>query len=243
MKDLIDIHSHILPGVDDGSDSYETSIRMLGRAAKDGISGMILTPHNKPGRRHISFSKLSEKLEKLRNMMRERNIDIDLYIGNELYYRSGILEELQDGTAVTLADSHYVLVEFNPLENYDYIRNGIYSLLMDGYYPILAHVERYRNVCGGNGRVDELVEMGCYIQANAASVMGQTGWGTKRFLGNLLKRRQVHFIATDAHDPVKRAPCLAECACYIGKKYGGDYGRKLFYENPLCVTEDEDIAL
>lgn len=243
MKDLIDIHSHILPGVDDGSDNYETSIRMLGRAAKDGISGMILTPHNKPGRRHISFSKLSEKLEKLQNMMRERDIDIDLYIGNELYYRSGILEELQDGTAVTLADSHYVLVEFNPLENYDYIRNGIYSLLMDGYYPILAHVERYRNVCGGNGRVDELVEMGCYIQANAASVMGQAGWGTKRFLGNLLKRRQVHFIATDAHDPVKRAPCLAECARYIGKKYGEDYGRKLFYENPLCVTEDEDIAL
>ena len=176
-------------------------------------------------------------------MMLKENITIELYIGSELYYRSGLLEEIENDTAVTMADSRYVLVEFNPLEDYDYIRNGIYSLLMGGYYPILAHTERYQNVCFKKYGIDDLIEMGCYIQVNAASIMGKTGSKTKRFVKNMLKQRQVHFVATDAHDLGKRAPYLSGCADYISKKYGGDYGQQLFCTNPLYVIEDQEIAL
>lgn len=243
MKNFIDIHSHILPGVDDGSDSYETSMRMLKCAADDGISGIILTPHNKPGRRNMYFSKMTSRAEELRKMMVEENINIELYIGSELYYRSGLLEEISDDMAGTLAGSRYALVEFNPFEDYDYIRNGIYSLQTGGYYPILAHAERYRNVCAKKCGIDDLIEMGCYIQVNAGSIMGEFGSKTKRFVKNILKQRQVHFIATDAHDLGKRAPYLSNCADYVRKKYGEDYCNKLFYENPLYVIRDEEIAL
>lgn len=243
MKNLIDIHSHILPGVDDGSDSFETSMQMLKCAADDGISGMILTPHNKPEHRHVHFPKMTSKVDKLREMMSEEDIKIDLHIGSELYYRRGLLEEMESGLAGTMAGSRYALVEFNPLEDYDYIRNGIYSLLTGGYYPILAHAERYRNVCAAKYGIEDLIEMGCYIQVNAGSVMGESGSKTKRFVKSILKQRQVHFIATDAHDLGKRAPRLSECADYVRKKYGEDYSKILFCENPQYVIGDKEIAL
>lgn len=243
MKNYIDIHSHILPGADDGSDSFEMSMRMLKTAAADGISAMILTPHNKPGHRHMRFSEMASKVEKLQKLMAEGNIKIELYIGSELHYRSGLLEEIENDMSAVLAGSRYVLLEFTPLEDYDHIRNGCCSLLMGGYYPVLAHVERYQNVCSKKDGIDELIEMGCYIQVNAGSIMGKNGSKAKRTVRNLLKRRQIHFIATDAHDLKRRAPYLSDCAAFIRKKYGGDYSEKLFYENPMCVIEDKDIAL
>ncbi len=243
MKKLIDIHAHILPGMDDGSDSLETSMRMLRCAAQDGISAIILTPHNKPGHRHTRLDMLADGMERLREMLSEEAVSMELYLGSELYYRSGILEELQNNTAGTMAGSRYVLVEFNPMEDYDYIRNGIYSLQTGGYYPILAHAERYLNVCAAKYGIEDLIEMGCYIQVNAGSIMGRSGSKAKRFTRKLLKQRQVHFVATDAHDLEERPPRLLECVEYIRKKYGGDYSRRMFQENPLYVIRDKEIAL
>ncbi|MCM1122135.1 MAG: hypothetical protein NC416_06100 [Eubacterium sp.] len=243
MKNYIDIHSHILPGVDDGSDSYEMSMQMLRCAIGDGISGIILTPHNKPSHRRIPFSQMIAKVEKLREMMSQEHREIELYLGSELYYRNGLLEEIGDDGAGTLAGSRYALVEFNPLEDYDYIRGGIYTLLMGGYYPVLAHVERYRHVCTRKYGIEDLTEMGCYMQVNAGSIMGKSDPGTRRFVRRILKQRQVHFIATDAHDLGRRAPYLADCADYVGRKYGEAYSRELFYDNPLHVIRDQEIAL
>lgn len=241
MKNYIDIHSHILYGIDDGSRDMETSMKMLRIAAKDGIEAIILTPHNKPGRHTHGLLQASEKAEKLKQRLAKENIHIKLYIGNELYYRSGLAEEIESGHAYTLAASRYVLVEFNPLDGYDHIRNGINALLMDGYYPILAHAERYRNVCAKKNGIADLVDMGCYIQINAGSIMGKFGWGTKRFTRKLLKQHQVHFVATDAHDAKKRAPHMAACAEYISRKYGENYSRRLFYENPGRILQREEM--
>lgn len=242
MKNYIDIHSHILSGVDDGAKDTTTSMQMLRMAAKDGIAEIILTPHNKPGH-HSKASVWTVKTEELRERLAQENIDIKLYLGNELYYRSGLADEIADGSAYTLAGSHYVLIEFNPLDDYDYIRNAIHTVLMDGYYPILAHAERYQNVCTKKDAVTELVEMGCYIQVNAGSIMGKFGFGTKQFTRKLLKQCQIHFVATDSHDTGGRAPYLSDCAEYISRKYGEGYSRKLFHDNPECILQDEGIAV
>lgn len=244
MKNFIDIHSHILPGVDDGAKNYEMSLRMLKCAADDGISVMILTPHhNKPGHRKIQFSEMISGAEKLRSMMSEENVKIELYLGSELHYQSGISEKMGNDMAGTLAGSRYLLVEFNPLADYGYIRNGIYSLLMKGYYPVLAHAERYQSVCGRKDGIEDLIEMGCYIQVNAGSVTGKSGLKTRRFVKKMLQQGQVHFVATDAHDLEKRPPHLSECAELIRKKFGEDYSRKLFYDNPMHVIKDKRLLL
>lgn len=242
MENYIDIHSHILPGVDDGADSLETSLKMLHMAAQDGISRIILTPHSKPWHGRRSSIEVADRVGRLRDRLQEERLDLKLYAGNELYYRSGLLEELENGLAGTLADSHYVLVEFEPSAEYDYIRNGVYTLLTGGYYPVVAHVERYKNVCAKKTGVSELIEMGCFIQVNAGSVTGKYGFGAARLTRKLLRQGLVHFVATDAHDLGRRRPCLSECARYIEKKFGPDTGRRLLLDNPMCVLDDAHIG-
>lgn len=242
METYIDIHCHILPGVDDGSDSMETSLKMLRMADEDGISDMILTPHNKPWHSSTDHTETRRKVERLQEQMRREGLAIGLHMGEELYYHSGLTEELDQGMAETLAGSQYILVEFEPLADYDYIRNGLYALLMGGYYPIAAHVERYKNVCCKTDRIAELVEMGCFMQVNAASIMGQCGHGAKQLTRKMLKQKMIHFVATDAHDLDQRPPCLSKCAEYIGRKYGERSRRRLFYEHPICVLHNEYIG-
>lgn len=241
LNQYIDIHSHILPGIDDGSADFSMSLQMLALAAKRGTRGIIVTPHNKPGRHNAGQKKITSLIEELKQEMEERNISIELYFGNEIYYRSGIREELEEQKCLTMAGSDYILTEFGPMDDFDYIRNGIYNLLAEGYRPILAHAERYEKINGRADRVEDLIEMGCYIQVNAGSIMGNFGFGTKVFTRKLLAKELVHFVATDAHDLGKRSPDLRECASYISKKYGANYMQELCYENPMHIIRNEYI--
>lgn len=241
MTGYIDIHAHLLPKIDDGAKDLDTSLEMFRIAEKSGIRKMILTPHFKPMRHNAGPEKIATLIGQMEAKLKEEKIDIQLYPGNELYYHSEMVSRLEEKQACTMAGSDYVLVEFGPMDEYDYIRNGIYQVIAGGYCPILAHAERYEAVSRGEERVETLIQMGCYIQLNAGSIMGQFGFGTKQFTKKLLKQRLVHFVATDAHDTAKRAPKLNECAKYIGKKFGEAYMRELFYENPLHMIQNEYI--
>lgn len=241
METYIDMHSHILPGVDDGSDSLETSLKMLRMADEDGISQIILTPHNKPWHRNTDHAEMKAKVDQLQDRLYQEGLAIRLHIGSELYYRNGLIEELEQGQAETLANSQYVLVEFDPSADYVYVRNGVYTLLTGGYYPIVAHVERYKNVCCKINRIGELIDMGGFMQVNAGSIMGKYGISMKRLTNKLLKQGLIHFVATDAHDLEQRIPCLSQCAKYIGRKYGESSKRRLFYDHPMCVLHNEYI--
>ena len=242
MKNYIDIHSHVLPAVDDGSANLEMSLEMLRIAVRDGISQMILTPHDKPWHKNRDRSEMDDEIGRLQERVQKEALDIRLYAGSELYYRNGLTEELDAGKAGTLANSHYVLVEFDPLADYDYIRNGVYALLMGGYYPIIAHVERYKNICSKRDRAVDLVRLGCFMQVNAGSIMGRYGFGAKQFVKKMLKQDLIHFVATDAHDLERRGPYLSSCAGYIKKKYGESSAKRLFWDYPMCVLNDEYIV-
>ena len=237
--ELTDIHCHILPGVDDGAKSIEESLEMLKIASENGIHRIILTPHNKPGHKNIHTADMDVLIEKLQERIKKSGIKITLIGGNELYYRMELSEEIRAGRARTMADSRYVLIEFSPMDDYDYIRNGIYNLLSEGFFPIIAHVERYKCLLEHPDRVKDLSGMGAYIQVNAGSVMGEAGLLAKGFTRRLLKHELVHFVATDAHDTKKRAPELKKCADYIVKKYGEDAAVNIFINNPESIIRDE----
>ncbi len=237
--DYTDIHIHIIPGVDDGSENLDMSMEMLRHAYAEGIRRMIVTPHNKPMRRNAGREKLQEMISMLQAQMRRERFEIELYPGNELYYRAELAQCLEQGKAVTMADSSYVLIEFQPGDRWEYIRDGVNAMLMAGYRPILAHAERYQELGRDLGRVARLQEMGCYIQVNASDIMGRWGMGIKHCTRQLLKRRLVDFVATDAHNISDRAPDMAACAAYISRKYGEAYLHKLLTENPAKVINDE----
>lgn len=164
-KRIIDIHSHILPGVDDGARTVEEAVQALLEAQRQRIEGIIVTPHHHPGRYIATASQIGEKLELLRETCKNRGISVQLYPGQECFYYSGLTEKLLKGEALTMAGSRQVLVEFDPDCLYSYMAGGFRDLQSCGYQPILAHFERYRCLCDWK-RLYELKERGVLLQMN-----------------------------------------------------------------------------
>ncbi len=239
MQPSIDIHCHVMPGVDDGSPNVETSLKMLEIAEKNGISHMILTPHHKPMHHNVSPAHSEVYRTNLQNQAAALGLKIKLFSGNEIYYSEKTLDELEEGRICTLAGSEYVLVEFHPTNPYKAIHNAIYQIQGAGFLPIIAHVERYSDIVSHPSYVEDISDMGALIQVNASSVMGKYGFGIRHFTKKLLKKHLVHFVASDAHDTKTRAPQLLECRTYIDRKYGADYGKKIFYDNAIKVINNE----
>ncbi len=231
LKGIVDIHAHVLPGVDDGAKSLEESLQMLKTAWSEGITDMILTPHYQSGRYFTPKDKILKLTAKMQKEALSRGIPIRLYAGTEIYYRSGMEEKLDAGQLATLNGSNYILTEFSPVEEFSYIRNAMEELRGIGYIPILAHVERFKCLLEDPGRVLELRRMGCGIQANAGSISGKYGLGVKRYLHRLLKEKMVDYIGTDAHNDGGRAPQVKGCAKLLYRKYDADYVEAVLYGN------------
>lgn len=241
MQESIDIHCHILPGVDDGSPDLETSLEMLRIAEKNGIRQIILTPHHKPMHHNVSPDHNLLYTERLQVAADKAGISIKLHSGNEVYYSDETFDHLTEGKVRTMAGSAYVLVEFHPTNPYKAIHNAVYQVQAAGFVPILAHVERYSDLVSHISYVEDLSQMGCLIQVNASSIMGKYGFGISHFTKKLMKKELVSFVATDSHDAKSRAPELLECRNYVTRKFGADYSDLVFYDNPMRVIEDQLI--
>lgn len=237
----VDVHSHIMPGVDDGAEDLDMSVAMLKRAAKEGIGTIILTPHQKPEHKCVTRIGIEKRISLLQEELEKQDIPIRLYPGAELFYCRDMRKLLEEGRVCTLAGSRYVLVEFMPEESWDYIRDGIYDLA-GNYRPILAHVERYSQVIEKKERVRELIEMGAYIQMNAGSITGDWGYAVRRNCMRLLKQQMVHFIGTDAHRAEgKRAPRMKSCGVFLEKQFGRTYSKKLLCKNAEKILADKEL--
>lgn len=238
----VDIHTHVLPGLDDGSRDMEQSLEMLRIARAEGITDIIATPHYKRGSFRGDREEVSRGLERLRRAARNEGLKLRIYPGTEIYYHSELEEKLERGEILTLNHTDYVLVEFSPFENYFYIRNAAEDILGMGYRPVLAHVERYRCLLKEAEKVLELKAMGCDIQVNAASVTGDCGLAAKRFVRNLLKKKLVDYLGTDAHNTGGRRPAMKKCAEILYKKYDGEYAEAVLEGNARRrLLEQTDI--
>ncbi|MBQ7943440.1 MAG: hypothetical protein IJ326_05185 [Lachnospiraceae bacterium] len=238
-KRFVDMHCHILPGVDDGAMDVAQSQKMLRMAAKEGICEIVTTPHYKASksRKNVSSTKVKQLVEELQQWLDNENIPIHLYTGNEILYNYEIDNLLEAHNVCSLADSFYVLIEFSPKDEYTYIKNGVQKVLMAGYVPLIAHIERYDALRKRTERIEELIEMGAYMQVNAGSITGRGGWMTKRCVLRWIKQELIHVVATDAHDDVDRVPALAKAAQIVEKKYGSGTAKQLFCMNPRRIIE------
>lgn len=228
----VDIHCHILPGVDDGAKSLEQAYHMLEIACKQGISTMIATPHHMPDGKNASPETIGKRVAQLQSYVDEKQLNMKIYAGNEIYFYGEAADMLDEGKICTLADSSCVLVEFSPMDDARYIRNSLAELQNMGYDPIIAHVERYMSLCKAPfEKIQELRDMGVLIQVNAGSVTGFFGKGSKDIAEKLLKKELVDFIGTDAHSDGGRAPKIEECAQILQKKCSPEYVEDLLYRN------------
>ncbi|MHB8130881.1 MAG: CpsB/CapC family capsule biosynthesis tyrosine phosphatase [Mobilitalea sp.] len=237
----IDIHTHILPGVDDGSGSMEETIRMLQIASEQQITTIIATPHYLSGLKNASVEHLKQLRDQVQAEAYKINKEFKILLGNELFYSESILSALKSKEALTLAGSRYILVEFPVKEVYKTIFRGLGELVRHGYLPILAHVERYHCLNKKADLIGELVELGCYIQMNSSSLIGgifnsEASWNRK-----LLTQGLVHFVGSDCHDQKVRVPSMKMAAQLLQKKYDQKLINQIFIENPLKILANTYI--
>lgn len=237
---MIDMHCHVLPGVDDGADSTEESLEMLRIAASEGITDMIVTPHYKEGHRNAGRDSIRRRTEDLQHKAEAEGINIKLYPGNEVYYFTDMEDKLSDGEILTLNDTDRMLVEFSPDASYKYLKNGIDTVISLGYTPILAHIERYSCILEKPERVQDIKNIGAEIQVNADTITGKYGSVARHFVHALLKDELVDYIGTDAHSVKSRAPRVKKCCEILYKKYDSEYVDAILQGNAACILNPEE---
>ncbi|MGF7002626.1 protein-tyrosine phosphatase [Lachnospiraceae bacterium PF1-21] len=240
MRDLVDMHCHILPGVDDGAVDIKMAVKMLMEEEKNGVTKVILTPHYHRRLFDTSMQAKRKQFEKLKNAVNYFEINVEVYFGCEYHAGRHMISRIDDDAGYRLNNSRYVLIEFSQNHSYEYVRERLYRLMSNGYRPIIAHIERYECFYKEPDRVNEVLRMGAQVQITAGAVMGQEGFGQKRFSRKLLKRGQVHYIATDAHDLSERKVNLQACAVHIEKKYGRELAEEIFIDNPGKILRERN---
>ena len=236
MRDLYDIHCHILPGVDDGAKNTDIALELIEREMEAGVETIILTPHFRKEMFEPSMDDIWNAYEDLVDQTQGKNIR--LYLGCEFHANMEMVETLNKGLRPTLANSSYVLTEFSSLSTKAFIKERADALLMNGYRPIIAHIERYRALRKDFDLIDELIEMGCEMQVNADAVIGKEGLGTQRFCKKLMQADMLHYVASDAHNLKGRTTRLDECCEYLKKHMGRLYTSRIMRDNPGKIIED-----
>lgn len=240
---MIDIHCHILPNVDDGSESLEESIEMAKIAESEGITKIVNTSHCHFDFKYKKGNELKLELEKFNQALKEENINIEVLLGNELYYTSDLIERFDELDFFSMNNSKYILMEFSPINFPKNIEDVIYEIKIRGYIPIIAHAERYKQVQEDVNIVLDCIKEGALIQVNASSILGKNGEKAEDTSKKLLDNNMVHFVATDAHSSNRRRPLIKDSYNYILKNYGKEVAEKLFIENPTSVIENRDINI
>lgn len=241
MKGIYDIHCHIVPGVDDGAKDLKTSVRMLQKEYDDGVRNIIATPHFRYDMFEPSLEQVKKQFLRVRKAAAEIGEDgIQMYLGCELHSSMDMTDCLKKGERLTMSGSRYVLTEFRTSDEKSYIRERVQALIRKGYYPIIAHVERYHSVVkNGLDFIDELRDMGAYIQMNADSIIGEDGFMIKRFCKKVIKEEMLDFVGSDGHDLARRTPHIGKCYDKIEKMMGTDYADMIFISNPECIINNE----
>lgn len=239
--EYFDIHSHMLPGVDDGAQTMEEALSMIDLSYKEGTRNLILTPHYVRGKNKCTKEELRERFEAFKTEVEKTHPDMKLYFGNEVLYEEGIIQDLKDGMIQTMNDTKYVLVEFNIRTSYSQIFEAMQKIENARFRPIIAHVERYRCLFKHIERIDELSRMEVLLQMNISSVYGGLLDENARWCKKLVKEEYISFFGTDAHDMEERAPYINDYVSWIEKKCGLDYLERAFLTNPQKMVENKYI--
>lgn len=237
----MDFHSHILPGLDDGSRDMEMTCEMIKRAYEQGVRTLMATPHSYPGGRQPQGDAVLKLAEQVQQEMAGKYPDLRILPGNEILYRESIVQELENGQVLSMNQGRYVLVEFYPSESYKRIYYGLKELVENGYFPVVAHVERVDVLFRDPDKIKELVKAGCYMQSNCEAYMGGFWDRRSKKMMKLLENGWIHFLGSDAHDLQERAPVMADCVRKLEGKVAPERLEKLLYINPKRCLENKFV--
>jgi protein-tyrosine phosphatase len=248
----VDLHSHVLPEVDDGAQSFAESLDMLAAASRAGTRHLVATPHmfqpglgsDDPAAIEAAFSDFSERLDRRRSEPDGAAIgDLEIHLGSENFVCTELLAAVASRRVLTLAGSRYLLIEFWPPTTATSARRAVNEIQNAGYVPILAHVERYSFLQEEPSRLEQLVEAGCVAQVNGTAILGLHGLRITQLTDRWLRRRLIGVVASDSHGVDSRRPELDETAAQLVKRYGPATERLCLHDNPHAVLADETTSL
>ncbi len=230
---MIDIHSHILPGIDDGSADLAESLVMARMAVQDGIKTIIATPHITGHLAHRAL--IQAKVDELQTALKNAAIPLEIVVGGEVpFHFNGTFADF------TLGRSSFLLLELPHTHVPANASQKIYELHVQGLKVIIAHPERNSEIRQTPDLLDELLECGALAQLTAESVTGDLGIQTQHCAHYLLRRNKVHFLATDCHSSLQRKPLLQKALKIAGKIIGKKQASALVEENPQLILNPTD---
>ena len=235
ISPMVDIHHHLLPGLDDGSPTLETSVAMASMAVEDGITHVVCTPHASSS---WTFDPklVAERLDSLREALAGENIPLTLGAGCDFHLS---YDNIRDATArpakYTINGHEYLLIELPDHGISPNLGNTLYDLRLAGMVPILTHPERNPTLQRNPAMLEEWLRNGLLVQITTSSILGHMGKKAEEMSRTLLANRWVHFLATDAHNLEKRPPKMAAAREFVAKRYGSGYASLLCEGNPGAV--------
>ena len=240
---MIDLHCHILPGVDDGARSFEESVLMCRLAAGDGCEAMVATPHQRRGEWwNADRPQLAALADELQGMVEP---GFRVHLGGEIHVDSELLSEVEKlpagGGILPLAGSRYLLIELDSNGTPREAIHLVHELVVAGWRPVLAHPEFVPWLIADPGLVARLVALGASTQVTAMSVTGDFGRRPQADALALLDSGLVHFVASDCHGIRRRPPGLRRAAYLIAERCGAETARRLTHDNPRAVVEDRPL--
>ena len=239
---MIDLHNHILPGLDDGASSWEQSLAMARVAAEDGISEIVCTPHWVPGKYENTRTAVLERFSEFKTLLYEHNIPLTVYPGAELRLDANLPEKISKKELLTINDgSPYVLIELPEEALPDNLEDFFWQLQLRNYKPIISHVERNAALIKDPMRLFRWVEMGILTQITAASISSGFSKDVYDFAVRLLSHRMVHMVVTDSHGLRMRSPQLSGARKALEDLLGADIAHKMTHEIPELIIQGKPV--
>ena len=235
MPELVDMHCHVLPGMDDGPATMAESMAVLREAERQGITTMVATPHFHPARYRVSARSALNALEQVRGEAAREGLKIRLLPGQECYYYTELLNELESGNALTMAGTDRVLLEFDPGAIYAMMQFAVRQMVEAGYRPIIAHIERYECLYGRTDRLDELRGGGAALQLNFDRLLERDGLFRRNPWRRLMKEGRVDFLGSDTHGMDFRPLRVDRAVAWLHSQVEGDIVRRVLQENTRCL--------
>lgn len=237
---MIDLHCHILAGIDDGAKSVEDSLEMARAAVNEGIDTIIATPHHKNGRYENSKQLIIEKTAELNEVLKAENIPLTILPGQEPAIHGELLNGITLGDVSTLNNTQYIFIELPAGHVPRYTDKLLYDLQMEGKIPVIVHPERNQEIIERPEILYQLIKNGALSQVTASSICGIFGKRIKSFSEQLIEANLTHFIASDAHNTNKRGFQMAHAYDHINTRYGVDMVF-FFKENAELLVKDHNV--
>ncbi len=242
---MIDLHNHLLPGIDDGAKKVEETLEFLRLARRDGVRVIVATPHMKPGVYDNRREAILQRVAMVREAARGDEAEgVELLPGAEVYFTADLAARARAGELMTVADrGRYLLLELPYQQIPMHVDDSIFQLRLLGITPLMAHPERVAYYLDDIERVAASVRLGALTQVTACSLTGKFGDKARQFALAMLERNLIHVLATDIHDVRHRPPILSEAVRTAAAIVGEAGARRMVEDTPQAILDGKDIEV